>query len=61
MKANQESRELVTKLMKDLESINDSLLSSEHLQKASTEEVHATTLIINRNNRIIEMLKQEVS
>jgi hypothetical protein len=60
MTANTQSRELVSKLIVDLQALNDSLLASDHLQKALPEEKHATSLIINRNNRIISKLQEEI-
>jgi hypothetical protein len=60
MTANTQSRQLVSKLIFDLQTLNDSLLSSEFIEKALPEEKHATSLIINRNNRIISKLQEEI-
>ena len=58
--AYENSRDQVLQLINALESINSTILSNALLKSATDVEMHSATNLINRNNRVIIKLQDEV-
>lgn len=56
-----QSRDVIQMCIAALQAINDEALTSEHLQSATATETHNLTALLNRNNRVIEKLQEEVT
>ena len=58
--ASENSRDQILQLINALESINTTILSNALLKSATDVEMHLATNLINRNNRVIVKLQDEV-